>query len=99
MWLRVAIRYSVSRIVPNYIVHELKNIPMAPEWRHAAGWHRNSRGKYILGSKQFVEAERSSEKFWGPRGLAGEDPAAWISQSQTVNLQADPNFGEIAEGR
>ena len=31
MWLRVAIRYSVSRIVPNYRVHELKDIPMAPE--------------------------------------------------------------------
>ena len=26
MWLRVAIRYSVSRIVPNYRVHELKDV-------------------------------------------------------------------------
>lgn len=32
MWLRVAIRYSVSRVVPPYVVHELMDIPMAPEW-------------------------------------------------------------------
>ena len=30
MWLRVAIRYSVSRIVPPYRVHELMDVPMAP---------------------------------------------------------------------
>ena len=28
-WLRIAIRYNYARVVPNYIVHELMNIPMA----------------------------------------------------------------------
>jgi hypothetical protein len=99
MYLRVAIRYSVSRIVPNYVVHELKNIPMAPEWRHASGWYNRSRGKYILGSQQFLETERADEEFWGPRGLAGEDPSAWISLAQNIDINPDANFGEIGEGR
>lgn len=106
MWLRVAIRYSVSRIVPNYIVHELKNIPMAPEWRHTSGYNSksgNSRGKFFLSlsnkNKEQKEDKSSLLVPWGPRGLAGEDPSAWISQAQTVNLQADHNFGEVSEGR
>jgi len=28
-WLRIAIRYNYARVVPNYIVHELMNTPMA----------------------------------------------------------------------
>jgi hypothetical protein len=101
MWLRVAIRYSVSRIVPNYVVHELKDIPMAPEWRHAAGWYKNSnKGKFILSlSKNSQQEVEEPYMPWGPRGLAGEDPSAWISQSQTVNLQADQGYGELLGGR
>ena len=104
MWLRVAIRYSVSRIVPNYIVHELKNIPMAPEWRHTSGYNSksgNNRGKFFLSlsKKKEQEDDESTSLPWGPRGLAGEDPSAWISQAQTVNLEADQNFGEVSEGR
>lgn len=36
MWLRVAIRYSVSRVVPPYRVHELMDVPMAPEWEEVS---------------------------------------------------------------
>lgn len=32
MWLRSCIRYTVSRVVPPYRVHEIMDIPMAPEW-------------------------------------------------------------------
>jgi len=99
VFLRIAIRYSASRIVPNYVVHELKNIPMAPTWRHAAGWYTHSRGKYVLGSQQFFENERKDEKYWGPRGLVGEDPSAWITASQSIELEMDSNFGEVGVGR
>ena len=44
MWLRVSIRYSVSRVVPPYRVHELMDVPMAPEWRE--GHRRNGRFYY-----------------------------------------------------
>lgn len=101
MWLRVAIRYSVSRIVPNYVVHELKNIPMAPEWRHAAGWHKSSnKGRFILTlTKNQLQDIGEPHLLWGPRGLAGEDPSAWISQFQSVNLQEDQGYGELYGGR
>jgi ribonuclease BN (tRNA processing enzyme) len=44
MWLRVSIRYSVSRVVPPYRVHELMDVPMAPEWRE--GHRKNGRFYY-----------------------------------------------------
>ena len=44
MWLRVAIRYSVSRVVPPYRVHELMDVPMAPEWME--GHRKNGRFYY-----------------------------------------------------
>lgn len=44
MWLRVAIRYSVSRVVPPYRVHELMDVPMAPEW--VEGHRKNGRFYY-----------------------------------------------------
>jgi ribonuclease BN (tRNA processing enzyme) len=48
MWLRVAIRYSVSRVVPHYRVHELMDIPMAPEWVEG---HRKN-GRYYMQPQQ-----------------------------------------------
>lgn len=44
MWLRVAIRYSVSRVVPPYRVHELMDVPMAPDW--VEGHRKNGRYYY-----------------------------------------------------
>jgi ribonuclease Z len=47
VWLRVAIRYSVSRVVPPYRVHELMDVPMAPEWME--GHRKNGRFYYQTG--------------------------------------------------
>lgn len=93
MWLRVAIRYSVSRIVPPYRVHEIMEVPMAPEWE------LNQRTKRYY-YKGFRGGSRSRE--WGGKGLAGEDPTSWISQassSRAVNLQPSSMYGEVDGGR
>jgi ribonuclease Z len=85
MWLRVAIRYSVSRIVPPYRVHEIMDVPMAPEWELSQRTRR-----------YFYKGKRGS---WGTKGLAGEDPSNWISQASNMNLQASLLYGEIEGGR
>ena len=64
MWLRVAIRYSVSRIVPNYRVHELKDIPMAPEWKFN---HRAGRYTY-----RGIGRKESGGERWGYQGQAAQ---------------------------
>jgi ribonuclease BN (tRNA processing enzyme) len=91
MWLRVAIRYSVSRIVPPYRVHELKDIPMAPEWEYSKRANRYFyRG---LAKKDPTTLQ------WGYQGLAGEDPESWISRANMMNLEPNPRFGEVEGGR
>ena len=91
MWLRVAIRYSVSRICPPYRVHEIMDIPMAPEWEYSSRSRRYfSRGQ----SKAGKSALR-----WGTKGLAGEDPVNWISQANVLDLEPSPQYGEIEGGR
>jgi ribonuclease Z len=91
MWLRVAIRYSVSRIVPNYRVHELKDIPMAPEWEFS---RRSNRYFY----RGLNEKDPKSRR-WGYQGLAGEDPQSWISRAGMMNLEPSKLYGEIEGGR
>ena len=90
-WLRVAIRYSVSRIVPPYRVHELLDIPMAPEWEQA----RRNPGRF------FLQLERAGGKAgeWVGKGLAGDDPESWISRAPMINLKPSSQFGEIPGGR
>ena len=90
-WLRVAIRYSVSRIVPPYRVHELLDIPMAPEWEQA----RRNPGRF------FLQLERAGGKAgeWVGQGLAGDDPESWISRAPMINLKPSSQFGEIPGGR
>jgi ribonuclease Z len=91
MWLRVAIRYSVSRIVPPYRVHEIMEVPMAPEWE----FNGRSRRFYYKGRRKGSgEASR-----WGKKGLAGEDPTNWISQANMLQLEASSLYGEIEGGR
>ena len=90
MWLRVAIRYSVSRIVPPYRVHELREIPMAPEW------------KYIQAANRYVYKgikKGQSSLLWGKQGLSGEDPESWISKANMMNLERSEKFGELEGGR
>lgn len=93
VWLRVAIRYSVSRIVPPYRVHELMDIPMAPEWTEA----RRNPGRF------FFHLENAGEDGgkWGVgnRGLAGDDPVSWISRAPMIDLKPSSRFGEIPGGR
>jgi len=87
MWLRVAIRYSVSRIVPPYRVHEIMNVPMAPEW----DYHRRHHRFYFKGKQRM-------QNKWN-HGLAGEDPVNWISQANNLNLEPSSMYGEIQGGR
>jgi len=91
MWLRVAIRYSVSRIVPPYRVHEIMDIPMAPEWD--LGKWKNGRYFYQL------HKEGGKGEPWGRKGLAGEDLESWISQSPMLHLEPFSQFGEVEGGR
>ena len=91
MWLRVAIRYSVSRVVPPYRVHELMDVPMAPEWEE--GHRRNGRFYYQL------KSEGGKGMKWGTKGLAGEDSSSWISRAPMVNLEPNKAFGEINGGQ
>jgi ribonuclease Z len=91
MWLRVAIRYSVSRIVPNYRVHELKDVPMAPEWK----FNRRA-GRYVY---RGIGRENSMPRDWGYQGLPGEDPTSWISRANVLNLEPSSTYGEIEGGR
>mmetsp|Transcript_26259 Transcript_26259/g.63981 ORF Transcript_26259/g.63981 Transcript_26259/m.63981 type:complete len:564 (-) Transcript_26259:1749-3440(-) len=90
MWLRVAIRYSVSRIVPNYRVHELKDIPMAPEWE----MNRNT-GRYFY---KGLDRKNPRQKRWGDQGLAGEDQQSWISRADMMNLEPSARYGEVDGG-
>eukprot|EP00523_Entomoneis_sp_CCMP467_P000091 CAMPEP_0168754586 /NCGR_PEP_ID=MMETSP0724-20121128/19583_1 /TAXON_ID=265536 /ORGANISM="Amphiprora sp., Strain CCMP467" /LENGTH=605 /DNA_ID=CAMNT_0008803081 /DNA_START=295 /DNA_END=2115 /DNA_ORIENTATION=+ len=89
MWLRVAIRYSVSRIVPPYRVHEIMDVPMAPEWEAAP----RARRFFYRGRP------RNGQGQWGSKGLAGEDPISWISQANLFPLEPSPLYGEIEGGR
>lgn len=91
VWLRVAIRYSVSRIVPNYRVHELKDIPIAPEWELSKRGNR-----YIY---KGLNSKDEKSRCWGYQGLAGEDRDSWISQADMINLQPSRQFGELDGGR
>mmetsp|Transcript_10468 Transcript_10468/g.20206 ORF Transcript_10468/g.20206 Transcript_10468/m.20206 type:complete len:879 (-) Transcript_10468:43-2679(-) len=103
MWLRVAIRYSVSRVVPPYRVHELMDVPMAPEWeeghlKNGRYYFQLSRDRDLIGNG----GKGNNSKGWsgrGTRGLAGEDPASWISRAPMINLEPSKDFGEIEGGR
>lgn len=89
MWLRTAIRYSVSRIVPPYRVHEIMHVPMAPTWEF------NPRSRRYI----YKNRDPSNLKWNLNKGLAGEDPTNWISQSDNLNLPALSLYGEIEGGQ
>lgn len=94
-WLRTCIRYSVSRIVPPYRVHEIMDIPMAPEW----GQGRMRNGRYYYQTDFRNKQQKNRRKVWGTQGLAGEDPVSWISRAPMINLERSEQFGEIDGGR
>lgn len=90
LWLRVTIRYSVSRIVPSYRVHEIMDVPMAPEWE----LNRRNKRYYFGGGRRDNYHER-----WGPQGLAGEDKDSWVTRCNSINLEPSSLFGELPGGR
>lgn len=103
MWLRVAIRYSVSRIVPPYVVHEIMNVPMAPEWE----FHHRFKRYYYNGfnnnnnnsSNNSNNNKQNNKGMWGTKGIAGEDPTSWISKAKTMQLEPSSLYGEMEGGR
>ena len=93
-WLRVAIRYSQSRIVPKYRVHELMDVCMAPEWR------LSKYGRYYY-------QDRANKADW--RGSVIHtmkntkmDRANWINfcsnDSLDDYLPMNSSFGEVPGG-
>eukprot|EP00571_Detonula_confervacea_P002825 CAMPEP_0172328084 /NCGR_PEP_ID=MMETSP1058-20130122/60165_1 /TAXON_ID=83371 /ORGANISM="Detonula confervacea, Strain CCMP 353" /LENGTH=747 /DNA_ID=CAMNT_0013045181 /DNA_START=739 /DNA_END=2982 /DNA_ORIENTATION=- len=101
MWLRVAVRYSTSRVVPKYRVHELMDVPMAPEWEE--GHRRN--GRFYYQYKRDREENNGNgsgsgeNRKWGMQGLAGADPTSWISRAPMISLEPSKDFGEVVGGR
>lgn len=104
-WLRVAIRYSVSRIVPPYRVHELMDIPMAPEWEY----NGRTRRFYYSNNQRRAQSQppipSSSpppppSSWQNPRQLVGErDAVSWIAQAPSISLDPSPLYGEVEGGR
>jgi len=90
MWLRVAIRYSVSRIVPPYRVHELKDIPMAPEWSFSRKHQR-----------YFYRRGEDYEGVWGVSSQShnSNDAASWLSSYHRMDLKPSSYYGEVDGGR
>ena len=112
MWLRVAIRYSCSRIVPPYRVHELMDVPMAPEWDYHPRLHRYFyRGLRQRQSspqqpthhhhqqQQQQQQQQTANNRWTLNGMAGEDPISWISQANLMSLEPSSLYGEVEGGR
>lgn len=87
MWLRTAIRYSVSRIVPPYRVHELKDIPMAPEWTFSNKSQRH-----------FFNLNNDGRGRWGGDASA-RDPSSWMARHDQLNLEPSSAYGEVKGGR
>jgi ribonuclease Z len=95
MWLRVAIRYSVSRIVPPYRVHELMDVPMAPEWEYSPRTRR-----FFYAGKPSSFSSSSSLSWRNRRQLVDQrDPISWAAQAPTIRLDPSPLYGEVDGGR
>jgi len=98
MWLRVAIRYSMSRIVPKYVVHELQDVPMAPEWRPVVQYNKNKRYFY-----DFNRVQKDPDGIWMTNwdSAGSNDENSWVSQLKQMNghIQRDIQYGEMEGGR
>ncbi|GMH70362.1 hypothetical protein TrLO_g11142 [Triparma laevis f. longispina] len=88
-WLRVTVRWSCSRICPNYRVHELKGLPMAPGWRrlHNGGYRYSP----IPHSERVYQKNDSRE--------IKDDLQSYVNYvSKTPPLESNPNYGEVPGG-
>jgi len=86
-WLRACIRYSVSRIVPPYRVHELKDVPMAPNWKVGPNGRFYNNGSVRSDSWKLRPQPDIS------------DPLSWRNNLGNINLDMDSSFGEVEGGR
>jgi ribonuclease Z len=105
LWLRTALRYSVSRICPKYRVHELKDVAMAPEWGYSRKWER-----YFFNKNVYYEREKAgpntnndSEYYWGAannRRMECPPSSDWLSHlDRNGNLRPSELYGEVEGGR
>lgn len=88
MWLRVALRYSASRGAAKYRVHELKEVPMAPEWE----WSPRTKRFSYMGWK-YAEA---NPKGWKYHEV---DPSTWLFTAETMKMENSSWYGEVEGGR
>ncbi|GMI01835.1 hypothetical protein TrVE_jg3610 [Triparma verrucosa] len=89
-WLRVTVRWSCSRICPNYRVHELKGLPMAPGWRrlNGGGYRYNP-----LPMKDRVYKRTESLEI-------KDDPMSYVSfVERSEGLDCNENYGEVEGGK
>uniref|UniRef100_A0A7S1BGG3 Metallo-beta-lactamase domain-containing protein n=1 Tax=Corethron hystrix TaxID=216773 RepID=A0A7S1BGG3_9STRA len=87
MWLRTSVRYSVSRIVPPFRVHELKDCPMSPNWKVGPN------GRFFNNGQVRTDTWKLN-----PQPTV-EDPLSWLSNLKNIKLEANPLFGEVEGGR
>jgi len=99
MWLRTTMRFSCARVSPPYRVHELMDVPMAPDWKRClVGGHiryYHERERWFKGN----QSKQQKRPRWGTQGCAGEDENAWISRAPLVTLDPCSRFGEVDGGR
>jgi ribonuclease BN (tRNA processing enzyme) len=103
MWLRIAIRYSVSRIVPRYRVHELKDVTMAPEWGYSEKWEKYFYNKTAFYDSRNNGGERGGHQHYWDWGTANnrridastKDTSDWVTQCE---LNSSPSGVNGASG-
>jgi len=94
MFLRSMLTYSVSRAASRYRVHEIMQIPMAPEWEVD---RRTGKFFHTIGRPANPLYQR---RHWGDLGLAGEDRRSWITNEKHMKLiPTGDMFGEVPGGR
>ncbi|VEU40260.1 unnamed protein product [Pseudo-nitzschia multistriata] len=104
LWLRSALRYSVSRICPKYRVHELKDVSMAPEWGYSRKWERYFFNKSVWYERQKGNQNTgSSDYYWGAANhRRSEYPPSsdWLTHCETGGtIKPSELYGEVEGGR
>ena len=111
LWLRTAIRYSVSRIVPHYRVHELKDVAMAPEWGYSAKWEKYYFDKRAHKHFQETGFRNNRNFYWGAANHKRQEalndrrrrgqPSDWMSLCDlgVPKIKRSEMYGEVEGGR
>mmetsp|Transcript_17743 Transcript_17743/g.49126 ORF Transcript_17743/g.49126 Transcript_17743/m.49126 type:complete len:846 (-) Transcript_17743:976-3513(-) len=105
LWLRTALRYSVSRICPRYRVHELKDVAMAPEWGYSRKWERYFFNKNVWYERQRGDSNNfgDDDYYWGAANhRRNEYPPSsdWLTHcDKGGTIEASELYGEVEGGR